>query len=76
MRYKERSSHVTLYTQSGPIKADHVECRCRECSKGYYYGYTCDSSMEEQEMGEKVASKKMFKTYEEDCLEAEVLILL
>lgn len=74
LRYKERFSQVTIYTETGPIMVEHLECRCKECNKGFFYGYTSDSSSEDQEC--KSTSKRNFKIYDEDCLEAEVLKLL
>ena len=74
MHYKDRSSKVTIYTQSGPILAEHLECRCKKCNKGHFYGYTSDQSGEEDQ-GLNV-SKKMLKYYDEDCLEAEVILIL
>ena len=70
--YKERYSNVTIYTQTGPIRMDHLESRCKTCNKGWYYGYTSDCSSEDQKGG-TVSYKKQFKIYEEDCLESEVI---
>ena len=71
-QHKDRSSKVTIYTESGPILVEHLECRCRTCSKGYFYGYTSDCSGDDQEKAEMNDRKRQFKYYEEDCLEAEV----
>ena len=49
---------------------EHLESRCKDCSKGYFYGYTSDTSVDDQL--NTVNSKKHCKLYEEDCLEAEV----
>ena len=68
--YKDRVSHVSIYTETGPIMIEHLESRCKDCNKGYFYGYTSDSTMEDQL--NTVNSKKHCKLYEEDCLEAEV----
>ena len=67
MHYKERSSSVTLYTENGPVSAEHLECRCKSCSRGYFYGYYTDKV----DTG-SADEDKTFKYYEEDCLESQV----
>ena len=64
-----RSSQITIYTQHGPIEAEHLESRCRKCRKGYYFGYTSEADVDHTDD----KSRKFFKYYEEDCLEAEVI---
>ena len=62
-----RSSLVTIYTENGALQAEHLEARCRKCRRGFFYGYSTDSVAQEDE-----SSKKQFRYYDEDCLEAEV----
>ena len=64
-----RSSLVTIYTENGALEAEHLEARCRKCRKGYFFGYSSDSV--DQEDG---SSKKQYRHYDEDCLEAEVCL--
>ena len=64
-----RSAKITIYTQQGPVEAEHLESRCRKCRKGYYFGYTSEADVDHTDD----ESKKFFKYYEEDCLEAEVI---
>ena len=63
-----RKAHVTIYTETGPMEVEHLECRCRKCSKGFYFGYASDIQIDDEEEG----PKRQFKFYEEDCLESEV----
>ena len=65
--YRNRVSKVTIYTQTGPVEVEHLECRCKKCDRGYYYGYASDTVAV---AGEESASKQ-YKIYEEDCLESE-----
>ena len=76
VQYRDRYSEVTIYTQTGPIMVEHLECRCRVCNKGYFYGYSSDSSGEDHERAEHSVNyrKRHIKVYEEDCLEAVVSI--
>ena len=61
-----RISKVTIYTQVGPVAADHVESRCWKCHKGFFYGYSMVSPAEGQ-------LNVLSKLYDEDCLESEVV---
>ena len=61
-----------MYTETGPMEVEHLECRCRKCSKGYYFGYASDNQIDDEEEG----PKRQFKFYEEDCLESEVSMFI
>ena len=61
------SSQITIYTQQGPIETEHLESHCWKYSKGYYSGYTSEAGVDHTDY----ESRKFFKYYEEDCLEAE-----
>ena len=65
-QHKNRLSRVTIYTATGPFEAEHLEYRCKQCGKGYFYGYSTDSVDKEDE------TKQLYKLYDEDCLECEV----
>ena len=68
--YRNRVSSLTIYTETGPLAAEHLECRCKKCNKGYFYGYATDTVVEEEESSN---AKKQYKLYDEDCLECEVI---
>ena len=70
--FRNRFSSVTIYTETGPISVEHLECRCKKCGKGFYYGYSTDST--EDDDTTKAKTKRQYKFYEEDCLECEVII--
>ena len=69
VHHRERSSKVTIYTETGPISAEHLECRCKSCSRGYFYGYATDTVEDDDEDS---STRKQYKYYEEDCLESKV----
>lgn len=68
-----RSTLVTLYSEDGPLEAEHLESRCRDCSKGFYYGYWTDTVVMDEEGTSN--EKKYFKYYDEDCLESKVIFM-
>ena len=77
LRFKDRQAQITVYTETGPIRMEHLESRCRKCKKGYFYGYTSESAEDDQEKPEKMhVTKQHMKMYEEDCLEAEVFLFM
>ena len=53
LRYKDRLAQITVYTETGPIMMEHLESRCRKCSRGYFYGYASESGGDDQEKAEK-----------------------
>ena len=59
---------MTIYTETGPLLVEQLECRCKKCSRGHYYGYATDT-VEDQE---DANARKQYKFYEEDCLESQV----
>ena len=66
--FQNRYSSLTVYTEDGPFQCKHLEFRCIKCLRGYYFGYSSDVSVKDDE------EKKSFKkNYEEDCLEQEVV---
>ena len=68
--FKNRFSDITVYTEEGPKRCKHLEFRCSDCSKGYFFGYSTEIVNKDLKNDKKVF-KKM---YEEDCLENEVLV--
>ena len=68
VHHRERSSQVTIYTETGPLSVEHLECRCKTCSRGYFYGYATETLQDE----ENPDARKQYKFYEEDCLESKV----
>ena len=68
VHHRDRSSQVTVYTETGPLLVEHLECRGKKCSRGHYYGYATDT-VEDQE---DANARKQYKFYEEDCLESQV----
>ena len=75
MQHSDRFARVTIYTERGPVEAEHLESRCKRCNKGYYYGYVSDTAISEPDNDAHCSNstaKQHFKFYEEDCLESEV----
>ena len=66
--YCEQASKVTIYTESGPLEAEHIDCR-----KGHYFGYSTDTPDRSSETCDEVA-KSCYKFYDEDCLEGQVCL--
>ena len=53
--YCGRASKVTIYTELGPLEAEHIESRCRSCRKGHYFGYSTDTPDRSSETCDEVA---------------------
>ena len=68
VHHRDRSSQVTIYKETGPLLVEHLECRCKKCSRGHYYGYATDTVEDHEDAN----ARKQYKFYEEDCLESQV----
>ena len=72
--FKNRFSTLTVYTESGPFICQHLEYRCSDCSRGFYFGYSTEVDLQgkEEDKDDDDVKRKYSKLYDEDCLEQEV----
>ena len=69
--FRNRYSTLTVYTETGPYTCKHLGYRCTDCSRGYYFGYSSVSEVEEECLKNDVR-RKFTQLYDEDCLEQKV----